>query len=143
MVESANRLAGRQWDAYRDFLAVHYRFNERIDSPFWDHCRRHTALHGAERIVEFYRENGPSALLEEDVLPRHTSIFGLDGFYTLLLGQKVPHAATQPLSGPDRVAWQRHRRNVAKVADAGLTMEESLRLIMSPEWTWTPGFYSI
>jgi tryptophan 7-halogenase len=144
MLESANRLVARQWDAYRDFLAIHYRFNTRIDSAFWDHCRRNTALHGAERIVAFYQENGPTALLEEDVLPRHTSIFGLDGFHTLLLGQKVPHARTAtPLSGADRVAWQRHRRNVATVAGKGLTMEESLRIMISPAWKWTPGFYGI
>jgi len=143
IIASANRLVAHQWDEIRDFLAIHYRFNTRVDSPFWQHCRTSTELHGAERIVEFYRENGPTVLTQTELLPPDKSIFRLDGFYTLLLGQKVPHDHLIPLSGPDRVAWQRHRRTAAKTADSGLSMEDSLRIMQSPAWKWTPGFYGI
>ena len=70
------------------------------------------------------------------------SIFRLDGFYTLLLGQKVAHQAP-PLSGPDQIIWQRHRKAMAAQAARGLSMEESLRIMQDPRWQWTPGFYHI
>jgi tryptophan 7-halogenase len=142
MVASFNRMLNHQWDEIRDFLAIHYRFNTRIDSPFWRHCQEHTALHGAEPIVEFYRENGPSLLTQAELLPPALSIFQLDGFYTLLLGQKVPHGAP-PLSGPDQITWQRHRKAIAAQAAQGLTMEHSLAIMQDPRWQWTPGFYNI
>ncbi len=142
MIDSFNRMMNHQWDEIRDFLAVHYRFNTRLDSPFWRHCRAHTALHGAERIVQFYQENGPSILTQAELLPPEMSIFRLDGFYTLLLGQKVPHRAP-PLSGPDQIIWQRHRKAMADQAARGLSMEESLRIMQDPRWQWTPGFYHI
>ncbi|MDX5404991.1 MAG: tryptophan 7-halogenase, partial [Bacteroidota bacterium] len=36
------------WDDVRDFLAVHYRFNRKIDTPFWKHCREATDLGAAQ-----------------------------------------------------------------------------------------------
>ena len=62
MVKLYNRYNGGQWDDIRNFLAVHYKFNTRLDTPFWRHCREHVALHGAEPVVDFYRENGPSVV---------------------------------------------------------------------------------
>src|SRR5699024_2544701 len=34
----------RHWDSVRDFIAVHYKFNARLDTPFWRHCRAETDL---------------------------------------------------------------------------------------------------
>src|SRR4051812_26109462 len=56
-----NSLHRRHWDSIRDFLAVHYRFNTRIDSQFWRHCQQHCELAGAAAALECYQENGPSS----------------------------------------------------------------------------------
>ena len=37
-VDVNNRYNARAWDDIRDFLAVHYKFNTRIDTPFWRAC---------------------------------------------------------------------------------------------------------
>ena len=57
-----NRQLTRVYDTIRDFLSVHYRFNRRLDTPFWRECLAKVEIHGARRPVEFYQENGPSAL---------------------------------------------------------------------------------
>lgn len=59
-----NRYNAEQWDDIRDFLAVHYAFNTRLDTEFWRACWADTDLGGAAPVVEWYRENGPSALVK-------------------------------------------------------------------------------
>jgi tryptophan halogenase len=102
----------------RDFLAIHYRFNTRLDTPFWKHCREATALHGAERIVDYYSENGPSNAFAGDLLTPETSIFQLEGFFALLLGQRVPHVAfarrRPPKNKPSPASGRRISRKRAR-----------------------------
>ena len=54
-----NRFHTMNWDAIRGFLAIHYKFNTRLDTPFWRHCRAETDLAGGAPIAEFFKENGP------------------------------------------------------------------------------------
>jgi tryptophan halogenase len=136
-----NSVVNRMWDEIRDFLAVHYRYNTRIDTPFWKHCQSHTALHGAERLVEFYQENGPSTAFAGDLLTPENSIFHLEGFYALLLGQKVPHRRVRPLAQSEEQRVRTIQEQHLTQARRGYGMAESLDLFRSPRWSWTPGFY--
>ena len=43
-----------------DFLAVHYKFNTRLDTPFWQAARSDIPLGEGEGVVEFYRETAPA-----------------------------------------------------------------------------------
>jgi tryptophan halogenase len=139
--ESYNRIVARMWNEIRDFLAIHYRYNTRLDTPFWQHCRTATALHGAERIVDYYQENGPSTAFACDLLTPETSIFQLEGFYALLLGQKVPHQRVRPLTSEEQQKLAGLRwANLAAARD-GLSVMESLAVVRSPHWQWAPRFY--
>jgi tryptophan halogenase len=140
--DSYNRVVAGLWDEIRDFLAVHYRFNTRGDTPFWAHCRGQTALHGATRIVDAYRENGPNLVAQIDLLSAERSLFQLEGFFTLLLGQKVPHSRIAPPPADELAIWQAHQRENVARARAGLSIAESLAYIRHPGWRWTPGFYA-
>jgi tryptophan halogenase len=136
-----NSTVNRMWDEVRDFLAIHYRYNTRLNTPFWQHCWRETALHGAQRIVTFYEENGPSMSFAGDLLTPETSFFQLEGFYALLLGQKVPHRRVRPLSADEQRILAAVRETHTANARMGFDVAESLALIRGPRWTWTPGFY--
>src|SRR5688572_12160557 len=57
-----NRFNAVNWDSIRGCLALHYRFNERLDTPFWRACRTDAELGTAAPIVDHYQENGPSGL---------------------------------------------------------------------------------
>jgi tryptophan halogenase len=140
---SYNRVIAGLWDEIRDFLAVHYRFNTRLDTPFWAHCREATALHGAARIVDAYRENGPNLVAQIDLLPAERSLFQLEGFYTLLLGQKIPHGRAKAVHADELARWQTHQRENAARGSAALTVPEALAYIRHPGWRWTPGFYGV
>jgi tryptophan halogenase len=139
--DSYNRTVARMWEEIRDFLAIHYRYNTRLDTPFWQHCRRETALHGASGIVDYYEENGPSTAFACDLLPPETSIFQLEGFYALLIGQKVPHRRVRPLTAAEQKTLAALRAANNLEARTGFGVTDSLSLTRGPLWRWTPNFY--
>jgi tryptophan halogenase len=141
--DSCNRILTALWDEIRDFLAIHYRFNTRLNTPFWQASRHGVALHGAERIVRFYQENGPSTFAALDVLNPAGSIFQLDGFYTLLLGQRVPHERVAPPPPAEQQKWSEHAARHQALARNALTAAEALQYFHNPGWQWTPGFYRV
>jgi len=137
-----NRTVTRMWEEIRDFLAIHYRFNTRLDTPFWKHCREATALHGAERIVEYYIEKGPSNAFAGDLLTPETSIFQLEGFFALLLGQCVPHRRVRPPTPAEGQGVANLRAQNLAEARGGMSVMESLGIMRDPRWQWTAGFYA-
>ena len=125
----------RNWDAVRRFLAVHYRYNTRLETPYWRHCRSATDLAGAEEIVEFYRCNGPS-LLATDILIDKFDQFGLSGYYAMLVGQRVPHEAPYEPRAAERAAWADRAARMEQVARTALRVDEALTAVRAPGWSW-------
>jgi len=130
-----NRFLGQVWDDVRDFLAVHYRFNTRLDSPFWQSARAEVDLCGAGPIVDFYRENGPTAL-GKTVLFEFNNPYGIEGYLALLVGQKVPHAMDYRPSSEERKVFERYRALNAGAASRGLDVRQTLDAIRRPGWKW-------
>ena len=135
-VRMYNEHVGRAWDVIRRFLAVHYKFNTLRDTPFWQHCRAHTDLAGAEPIVEYYRENGPTGMWGPRVLGDGEDQFGMAGYVALLLGQRVPYRRTYEPTAAERDLMRARRERNRQAARRGFTAEQALALIRSPEWDW-------
>lgn len=132
-----NRYHVSAWDSIRDFLAIHYRFNTRLDTPFWKHCREQTNLAGAAEIVEYYQENGPSPDWPvRPVLIPPENTFSQDGYYLLLLGQKAPYRRTYTPTAQEKVIWEQERQKNKMLADNALSVREMLDLIRHPDWRW-------
>lgn len=136
LIQLYNQYNVRQWDDIRDFLAVHYKFNSRVDSPFWLACQRDTPLHDAQTLVDFYRENGPSVLPGNILLDPNNS-FGMDGYLAMLVGQNVPHQKPYSPTAKEKAFWKNYVDGLAFEANSiGLTVRESLDAIRSPEAVW-------
>ena len=131
-----NRTICGVWDDVRDFLSVHYRFNTRLDTPFWHHCREHVALGGAAAIVDFYRENGPSSLAKNILIGSGNPI-GWEGYLALLAGQDVPHERPHTPSSTERAIWEIRVAECRAVAAQGFTPERLAALIRAPGWDWS------
>jgi tryptophan halogenase len=127
MRELENRRMAELWDDIRDFLALHYRFNRRLDTPFWRHCREHVPLGRAQEFVDYYTEAGPSLLAAP--LVRQSGIFGLEGYLTIMLGQRVPTRCAVELSAEDLRAWDAYRAMLRKEAANSLTMRQALEIM--------------
>lgn len=125
----------RNWDAVRRFLAVHYKYNTRLDTPYWVHCRAATELAGAQEVVDFYRCNGPS-LLAGDILIDKFDQFGLSGYYAMLLGQRVPHYAPHQSTDAEGAAWTERASKMDQAAGGGASVAEALAAVRAPGWKW-------
>ncbi len=136
-----NQFNSRNWDTIANFLAVHYKFNTLKDTKFWRECTEKVDLRAAEPIVEYYKENGPSHLWRI-VLEEPLCRFQLDGYYTLLVGQKVPHAKLDSATTRERVAWEKLRTATHQYVSNGITVPQMLSIIKSPEWQWQPKHYA-
>jgi tryptophan halogenase len=136
-----NKADGLQWDETRDFLGVHYKFNTRIDNEFWRTCHTKTNIDGVQQLVDYYLDNGPT-LYGQEMFTGGTTNYGIEGYLTMLVGQKVPHNMAFQPSSQERERWNQMRmHNKQTVLAKTVTVEEALKEIRSPEWTWTPGFY--
>ena len=137
LVDLYNRFNARAWDDIRDFLAIHYRFNTRLDTPFWRACRSDTALHGAGYLVKFFQENGPSVVAGAQLLEASNS-FGMDGYLALLVGQDVAHGKRYSPPEAESRIWRDKCRLWGAEAARGLDVRQCLAAIRgtgSPE-TW-------
>ncbi len=131
-----DQVMAQQWDDVRDFLAVHYRFNRRLDTPFWQMCQAETRLHGAQRVVDFYEENGPTSLARA-VLFGSMNPFGMEGYLAMLIGQQVPHRKNYEPSAAEWKIWRGHVREMQTVARRGFGAAQTLQLIRQPGWSWS------
>ena len=129
-----NTFHNRNWDTIRDFLAIHYRYNSYLDTPFWRHCREKTPLRAAEPIVHTYAENGPTFVFG-DTLLQPGDQFGMIGYIALLLGQRVACPSYQP-SESESQAWITARQKHKSAALAALTIKQTFEAIRSPQWEW-------
>ena len=125
----------RYWDAIRRFLAVHYKFNTRLDTPFWREARASTDLAGAEAIVDYYEENGPDPTWGE-CLVDSVDQFGLEGYFTMLVGQRVPHRNPHALSPSEAWAIREFRDGNRMEASKGYYAEQALSIVRMPKWEW-------
>lgn len=114
-----------QWDNIRDFLAIHYAFNTRLDTPFWQACRNDTDLGGAADFAAFWKEHGPSGL-PNGLLISPTSTFGLEGFTALMTGQRVPVARPYVPAAREREIWHRHLNAFGADAARGASVSDCL-----------------
>jgi tryptophan halogenase len=132
-----NRIIGIAWDEIRDFLAFHYKFNTRLSTPFWTHCRNETSLGNYEALYRLYREVGPSPALLVHAIPGRPNLYGVEGFIATLVGMQVPFERIHLASDEERAAFDRQRQKLATVAKGGVSVREALDAIRKPGWQWT------
>ena len=130
-----NDLTAASWSDIRDFLALHYKVNTALDTPFWQHCRADTDVSGIAGLLEFYAENGPTGFCRYR-LPRTENDFGVEGFLVMLVGNRVPYNKKHAATAAERQTWERHRASFMAEARTGLDVKETLAFIRHPRWQW-------
>ena len=130
-----NLIIGRAWDEIRDFLAFHYKFNTRLDTPFWKHAREKTSLGDFENFYQAYRKLGPSPKTIE-ALPYKPNIYGIEGYLAMLVGMQVPHEKPHEPSAAEKQTWERHQRAMRTKVAAGADSKQALAAIRADGWKW-------
>jgi tryptophan halogenase len=127
--EELSRKVGAWWDYLRWFLALHYKFNRRIDSPFWRACREDVDVSHHAGLLAAFRERGP---LTYDPAARAAfdypdPLWGPEGIDAILLGQGVEGYRPRPLL--DRETWRERMRRVRAVVARAESHERALQLL--------------
>lgn len=135
-IQLYNRQNGLFWDSIRGFLALHYKFNTRLDSPFWRHCREKTDLASATQVVEYFHENGPDGYWGYVLLDNIADQFTVGGYLTMLVGMKVPYRRTWSPTPQDLAHFDANRKQHRQTALGGFTVRQMLDALRSPNWTW-------
>lgn len=117
------------WDGLRWFLSIHYKFNNRLETPFWQAARAKTDVSRIQPMIDAYQEGGPIAFRS----PRFKRLlnaaleilfFGVAGFDCILAGQKVP--ARLPESREGEAAWRERKRLAELVIATAIGQGEAL-----------------
>jgi tryptophan halogenase len=136
LVDLYNRFSTNVWEEIRAFLMIHYKFNTLLDTPFWRHCRELPLPADAARIVDFYRENGPSSFAHDLLLPR-ASQFGVEGWWALLVGQQVPWNR-QSIHPDERRRWAERQVRLEHAVKISMTTEQALAIVDDPAYWQEP-----
>lgn len=126
--EAVNAGLAAKWDALRWFLSIHYRFNRRLDTPFWREAQARTDVSGAQPLLEVYASGAPLRL--RDQLTRGMlegsapPFYWLSGVDCVLLGQQVPTRLLTPI---DPLAeWQARKAAADALVARGLPQQQAL-----------------
>jgi tryptophan halogenase len=141
VIRQYNKRFALKWDNIRDFLGIHFKFNTGLDTAYWRACRSDCDLGAAAEAVAYYQENGPGTYHHLTLLPR-LSQFDLEGYWTLLIGQKVPYQGPYQPGPQERETWRRIQQTFKAKAEAGVGVKEALTLVRSREFHWPPNLYS-
>jgi tryptophan halogenase len=126
------------WDELRWFLALHYKANTRLDSPFWRRCRAEADVSGIGDLLEFYEENGPTGLGRYFLNQGGGNFFGIEGFLVILVGNRYPYRARYQPSPAEMQIWNNYRAQIRAAAQSAMDLRETFRHIKHPAWRW-PG----
>jgi tryptophan halogenase len=135
-----NQRVRQTWDDIRRFLAIHYKFNTRLDTPFWRAARDETDLAGAEQFVDFYRENGPSIAWKHALITGR-DVFSFEGWLAMMVGQGVPYGRRFVPDEHEQQVWRQIREANRAQAVAGMTVREALEVVRSPHWVARRDFF--
>ncbi len=108
----ASDAVGAHWDYLRWFLALHYKYNERKETPFWRGARSDVDTSGLAPLVDRFRSAGPWMTANGREFEHGDPTFGFSGAMLLLLGQRVkatvtPRPDISPGAWRERVDKQR------------------------------------
>jgi tryptophan halogenase len=130
-----NDLTLTGWKDVRDFLAIHYKFNGMLETPFWRQVRAETDVSGVAELIKFYQENGPTGFCRYR-LPNTQTDFGLEGFLVMLVGNQVPYQKRHRPSAQELEIWNQRKAGFIQQASRGIRSEEALAYVKHPGWKW-------
>ena len=126
-----NRRLCSIWDGLRGFIATHYKFNHRLNTPFWQHARNINVGRG-EEVVEAFHEYGPIRAQRSTVrrtlqATSEPVFYGLAGYDCVLMGQRVPTNVAR--SGEALEHWTSRRNRVEAILKAAVSHRKALEVV--------------
>ena len=92
-IAGINQEIAATWDTFRWFVGMHYKYNQKLDTPFWKHARANTNIGDAKMVIDLFKQRPPLSASNFGTLSPYTAleslVFNSYSYDTLLFGQKV------------------------------------------------------
>lgn len=126
-----NRQVADWWDYLSWFLALHYKFNTAMKSPFWESCRQQVDVTAFGELIEIYQQRGLLTLNASALagFSYADPLWGAEGVDTLLLGQRLPTRLNQP--DTSKAAWARWLMDARNLRDQLVDQRQLLSAIQA------------
>ena len=123
-----NQTMGSFWDNIRWFLGLHYKFNQRKNTPFWQEAREKTDISGMAHLVEMYQQGAPLAArgITDEFFP--VRIFGVPGVDVILGGQQVP-TKLLPFPKENSEQWHKKKAIANEIKSKAMKHKEGLDIL--------------
>jgi flavin-dependent dehydrogenase len=121
------------WDYLRDFLALHFKYNRKFDTPYWKDCREETDVSGVQWMIDLYNEIGLLSSADKSLKRMilnsiKDDIFGLYSFDVIMLGQgMVPK--NFDLTMRNRRAWEAQVKNWRSIRSLTVPIAKDLDIL--------------
>ena len=110
-----NDLTQFELERIRDFVVMHYHYNQREDAPFWKMCREMEIPETLRTRVELFRQGAHA-------YTRDGELFTVDSWISVMLGQHIEPLTYHRFAGADdrqtKDFMTKHRAQVAQVVNA-------------------------
>ena len=101
-VNRYNEVSRVEMEKTRDFIILHYHATERVDSPFWRHCRGMAIPDSLKHRIDMFRETAYAWQADSE-------LFRVDSWVQVMLGQRIEprtyHPAARVLADQDLVKF--------------------------------------
>lgn len=126
-LQRASQAVGAHWDYLRWFLGVHYKFNRRFDTPFWQAARADVDVQGFLQLLDRFEREGPWLMRAGHRFEVSDPAFGYSGLMMLLLGQKAPCPAL--VANTSESAWRAQIEKYQGIVKRALPQAEALQAL--------------
>jgi tryptophan halogenase len=89
-IDEYNRLVQFEYIRARDFIVLHYKANERTDSPYWERNREMPVPDTLQQKLDLFRSHGR-------VFREHEELFTESSWIQVLLGQNIMPRSYHPM----------------------------------------------
>ena len=126
-IKGLNKEIAANWDTFRSFLGVHYKFNNKKDTDFWNWARENTDIGDATEVLDLFKERPPLSLGHYGTTSGYFSheplVFNSYSYDTLLFGQKI---LDKPLNPPkmSHIEYKQMCAAYKDLTDQALTQQE-------------------
>lgn len=124
-----NRKINERWDALRWFLGIHYKFNRRLSTPFWQAANQNTDISGAAERLALFQERAPLSYRNSLFYTVHPPEFFSDdhSYDTLFMGQQIPTRFVAPVE--DAATWKRQQAILQAMASTAMPQHQALQCL--------------
>jgi tryptophan halogenase len=130
LVRQFNKRWRRLVDGEREFLGLFYRYNTRLQTPFWHKARQNAHIGELEQLVRCYQDIGPDSL-HRTVLLYEGDPIGLEGYFSVLVGQSLPWTNRWTAPADELAKWPNIVETWRRKAASGFAINEVMQFFLS------------